>query len=115
VYYENAISAVATVSPPPFPQEWTNHLALKKHHFEGVAQYRQSRSDLLSHKYARYIPSFLVIVLMFGARYGVELGRLKLAQNEVKQGLERSSRGVAKAVTDDVKVLIALCRTLQGR
>ncbi|CCO28617.1 pH-response regulator protein palA/RIM20 [Rhizoctonia solani AG-1 IB] len=97
VYYENAISAVATVSPPPFPQEWTNHLALKKHHFEGVAQYRQSRSDLLSHK------------------YGVELGRLKLAQNEVKQGLERSSRGVAKAVTDDVKVLIALCRTLQGR
>ncbi|KAG8763567.1 pH-response regulator protein palA/rim20 [Ceratobasidium sp. 423] len=87
VHYEGAVSAVASVSPSPFPQEWINHLTLKKHHFEGVAQYRQSRSDLLSRK------------------YGVELGRLKLAQSEVKQGLERSSRGVAKPVVDDVKSL----------
>ncbi|CAE6515484.1 unnamed protein product [Rhizoctonia solani] len=87
VHYESAISAAATVSPSSFPQEWVNHLTLKKHHFEGVAQYRQSRSDLLSHK------------------YGVELGRLRIAQNEVKQGLERASKGVAKAVIDDVKSL----------
>ncbi|CAE6379605.1 unnamed protein product [Rhizoctonia solani] len=105
VHYESAMSAVATVSPSPFPQEWINHLALKKHHFEGVAQYRQSRSDLLSHKYTRFILFCQAVVLMSDVRYGVELGRLRLAQNEVKQGLERSSKGVAKAVIDDVKSL----------
>ncbi|CAE7067530.1 unnamed protein product [Rhizoctonia solani] len=91
IHYESAVSAIASVSPSPFPQEWINHLTLKKHHFEGVAQFRQSRNDLLSRK------------------YGVELGRLRLAQNEVKQALERSSRGVAKPVVDDVKVLDAVC------
>ncbi|KAB5591907.1 PH-response regulator protein PalA/RIM20 [Ceratobasidium theobromae] len=86
VHYESALSAVASISPSPFPQEWINHLTIKKHHFEGVAQFRQSRSDLLSHK------------------YGVELGRLKLAQNEVRQGLDHS-KGVARAVIDDIKVI----------
>ncbi|CUA73408.1 pH-response regulator protein palA/RIM20 [Cryptococcus neoformans var, neoformans B-3501A] [Rhizoctonia solani] len=93
LYYESAVSAVASVSPSPFSQEWINHLTLKKHHFEGVAQYRQSRNDLLSRK------------------YGVELSRLRLAQNEVKQGLERSSKGVAKAVVDDVKSLFKALET----
>ncbi|CAE6510041.1 unnamed protein product [Rhizoctonia solani] len=92
-YYESAISAIISVSPSPFPPEWLNHLTLKKHHFEGVAQFRQSRSDLLSR------------------RYGVELGRLRLAQNEVKQGLERSSKGVNKAVVDDVKSLFKALET----
>ncbi|CAE6500532.1 unnamed protein product [Rhizoctonia solani] len=93
VYYESALSAIVSLSPSPYSQEWINHLTLKKHHFEGVAQYRQSRNDLLSRK------------------YGIELGRLRLAQNEVKQGLERSSRGVAKAVVDDVKSLYKALET----
>ncbi|QRV89818.1 vacuolar protein sorting-associated protein BRO1 [Ceratobasidium sp. AG-Ba] len=87
IYYENALSAATSVSPSAFPQEWINHLSVKKHHFEGVAQFRQSRSDLHTHK------------------YGIELGRLKLAQKEVKLGLERASKGVAKAVIDDIKSL----------
>jgi hypothetical protein len=45
---------------------------------------------------------------MLGCRYGVELGRLKLAQSEVKQGLDRASKGVAKAVIDDIKVIHSL-------
>ncbi|KAF8604259.1 BRO1-domain-containing protein [Ceratobasidium sp. AG-I] len=85
--FRRALSAVANLSASPFPQEWINHSIIKKHHFEGVAQFRQSRSDLQTHK------------------YGLELRRLKLAQNEVKQGLERASRGVAKAVIDDIKSL----------
>lgn len=48
---------------------------------------------------------------MSGFRYGVELGRLRLARNEIKQGLEQYSRGVAKAVVDDVKV----CLDISGR
>ncbi|KAG9093520.1 pH-response regulator protein palA/rim20 [Ceratobasidium sp. UAMH 11750] len=87
LHYENSLAAATSVSPSPFPQEWLNHIALKKHHFEGVAQFRQSRNDLHTHK------------------YGIELGRLKLAQNEVRQGLEQASRGVAKAVIDDIKSL----------
>ncbi|KAG8743647.1 pH-response regulator protein palA/rim20 [Ceratobasidium sp. 414] len=96
VHYENSLTAATSLSPSPFPQEWLNHITLKKHHFEGVAQFRQSRSDLHTHK------SVNVSVL---PPYGIELGRLKLAQNEVKQGLERASRGVAKAVIDDIKVV----------
>ncbi|KAG8749882.1 pH-response regulator protein palA/rim20, partial [Ceratobasidium sp. 428] len=88
IHYETSLAAAASLSPSPFPQDWLNHIALKKHHFEGVAQFRQSRSDLHTHK------------------YGIELGRLKLAQNEVKQALlEQASKGVAKAVIDDLKSL----------
>ncbi|KAG9103109.1 pH-response regulator protein palA/rim20 [Ceratobasidium sp. 370] len=95
IHYENSLSAATILSPSPFPQEWLNHITLKKHHFEGVAQFRQSRSDLHTHK------------------YGIELGRLKLAQSEVKQGLDRASRGVAKAVIDDMKVTTSLSKTLE--
>ncbi|KAG9122217.1 pH-response regulator protein palA/rim20 [Ceratobasidium sp. 392] len=87
IHYENSLAAATSASPSPFPQDWLNHITLKKHHFEGVAQFRQSRSDLHTHK------------------YGIELGRLKLAQSEVRRGLEQASKGVTKAVVDDIKVV----------
>ncbi|KAE8258843.1 hypothetical protein A4X13_0g1403 [Tilletia indica] len=71
-----------------FPSHWVAHMTVKRWHFAAVAQYRKSCDDLASN------------------RYGNELGRLKVAEENVKKALEASKRGgLADALKADLKGL----------
>lgn len=69
------------------PREWINHMTIKRWHFSAAAHFRKSTDDLGAN------------------RYGDELGRLKVAESDVKKALDSSRAGVSDALQNDLKSL----------
>ncbi|PWN46889.1 BRO1-domain-containing protein [Violaceomyces palustris] len=75
------------------PNDWLNHITVKRWHFHAAAHYRMSCEDLGSN------------------RYGDELGRLKLAESSIKKALDSSKRGVSDAIVEDLRSLQQIIST----
>lgn len=72
-----------------FPSDWLPHIEAKWHHFDSVAQYRQSMDDIEAH------------------RYGHELARLYQAQQDAKAAFAAGKRGkIGHTVLQDVQSLM---------
>ncbi|KAK0483604.1 BRO1-like domain-containing protein [Armillaria novae-zelandiae] len=99
--YKLSISAIRDASPPVkslFPLDWRAHIEAKQHHFEAVAQYRKSTEELEN------------------SSYGVEISRLKEAQNEAKSAQDIARRGkVSQAVVQDIDSLVNAVKTALAR
>ncbi|KAJ9474069.1 pH-response regulator protein palA/RIM20 [Pseudozyma hubeiensis] len=110
-YYASALQAVTeapasdeSTKPDPadtakltLPSGWENHLTVKRWHFAAAAQYRKACDDLAAN------------------RYGDELGRLHLAEQNVKKALDSAKRGVSNAITSDLESLQAILKNNVAR
>ncbi|BGP65975.1 hypothetical protein NBRC10512_007362 [Rhodotorula toruloides] len=82
-----ARAGTGSSAPFPFPEDISRYLAVKAAHFTAVAQYRRSIDDLGAN------------------RYGDELGRLQLADQQLKQAVALGKSGVPLPVLSDLKSL----------
>ncbi|KIY43649.1 BRO1-domain-containing protein [Fistulina hepatica ATCC 64428] len=98
--YQLAIDAIqkASSSKYLFPSSWTQHLAVKKVHFEAVGHYRMSVSALETSK------------------WGSPLIYCRLARNLADQGYNLARRGkVAPPVVHDVQILLETAKENYNR
>ncbi|KAI8881313.1 hypothetical protein K501DRAFT_189254 [Backusella circina FSU 941] len=80
-----------------FPRGWLVHMQIKTRHFNAAAQFRKACECISQDK------------------YGEEVARLQLAQEDVKRGFELVKKQVAPAVVNDLKSLQQIIGTNLAR
>ncbi|KAF8638258.1 hypothetical protein AX17_002280 [Amanita inopinata Kibby_2008] len=90
-FYQLSYNTIREASLPvrqAFPSDWLSHLEAKWHHFQSVAQYRQSMDDIEAR------------------RYGIEVARLHQARRDAKTAFEIAKRGkITHTVIQDIQSL----------
>ncbi|KAF8349083.1 BRO1-like domain-containing protein [Amanita rubescens] len=91
-FYHQAYEIIRDADSPishSFPSDWLPHIEAKWHHFDSVAQYRQSMDDVEAR------------------RYGHELARLSQAHKDAKTAFDAGKRGkISHTVLQDVQSLL---------